>query len=430
MFGSYLNHLKIRKVRLDEKKKQLGSKVCRQVRRTLVTQEVYWKKNMKNSYRALWQIACVFFVFNKLFSFDFQEFDTYQYKITYKEAQKKIEKYLEKDPEIRDFYQLTPEALYVGDFEYHQLDYILYLNPDAPFTDNRSTLHQGLKGAKIALDPGHFGGMWGELEERYVKIPAAKTKHGQEICFYEGDLTYLTAIELKHLLEVEGAEVFLTREGIGEGALHKEELAWIAVSPSNHGSKLFRAYYNRKDLRKRAEKINAFSPDVTLIIHYNAHLSEAEKADNNPFTQSNYNLAFIPGAFGFGELKGIEDRYEFLRLLLTDTLEQSLDLSRYIVREFVHHLDVPLITPHDTTSYIEKACLMQELGIYSRNLALTRLVHSPLCYGETLIQNNEDEAYRLAAGDVFIMNIIASKRIQEVARAYYEGVKQYFGAQK
>ena len=47
--------------------------------------------------------------------------------------------------------------------------------------------HKGLKGARIAIDPGHFGGAFAELEERFVKIPACKTKNSQEIYFAEGD---------------------------------------------------------------------------------------------------------------------------------------------------------------------------------------------------------------------------------------------------
>jgi len=360
---------------------------------------------------------------------DFREFDCYQNKLTYEEVERKVRNCLEKSPEIRGFYQLTTEALYIGDLDLKQIDYVLYLRKSGSDISHERSLRKGLKGARIAIDPGHFGGAFAELEERFVKIPASKTKNSQEIYFAEGDLAYLTAIELKSLLEAQGAIVFISRTGIGKGAIEEDFFVWKEKHPDLQAeslSKTFRTYYNREDLRKRAEKINAFSPDITLIIHYNAHLNDHEKEADRPFTRSNYNLAFIPGAFCQGELTRKEDRYEFLRLLLTDTIEESQKLSRYIVQEFVRHLDVPLITRSDTASYIEKACLLQEPGVYCRNLALTRLIRSPVCYGETLIQNNEDEAYRLASGDAFIMGISCSSRIQQVAQAYFEGIKQYF----
>ena len=144
--------------------------------------------------------------------------------------------------------------------------------------------------------------------------------------------------------------------------------------------------------------------------------------------QSNYNLAFIPGAFCKGELDQPQDRYEFLRLLLTDDLDRSLQLSQHIIAQFVAKLQVPLISPKEKTSYTQSSCLIQSPGIYCRNLALTRLVHSPICYGETLIQNHIEEAFLLGAEDDYILGIPCSKRVLEVAEAYFEGIKSYFAS--
>lgn len=356
---------------------------------------------------------------------DFHKFDAYQNKLAYEDVRQKIIKYLEKSTDLKNFYKLTAQALYIGDIDQKQIDYVLYLRKNGPNPLRKNSKRNGLKGARIALDPGHFGGAFAELEERCVKVAAAHTKNNQDIYLAEGDLTYLTALELKNLLEAEGALVFISREGRGKGAIKEDFFEWKKRHPDlsdDNLSKIFRTYYNREDLRKRAEKINDFSPDITLIIHYNTHQVQA----GTFLTKSNYNLAFIPGAFGPEELKKQEDRYEFLRLLLTDAVEESLELSRCIVQEFYCHLNVPLITAKDTTSYIEKVCLFQEPGIYCRNLALTRLIHSPLCYGESLVQNNEEEVYRLALQDSYIGQIPCSSRIQQVAKAYFEGIKRYF----
>jgi len=355
------------------------------------------------------------------------KFDAY----TAAEIELKIATYLENDPGVRRFYQLTPQALYIGDLEKEQVDYILQLNTGSPLHSKPRKCHT-LENVRIAIDPGHFGGRWAQLEKRFVIVPPEKTKNNQLIYFCEGNLTYLTALELKRLLESEGALVMITRPGIGDGAMKENFFQWL----ENHSdlrkkesslSRLFRSY-NTEDLFERAKKINAFSPDLAVIIHYNAHSPGKDRAQTH-LVRANYNLAFIPGAFGANELTHVQDRYEFLRLIVTDTLDQSLRLSNSIVKQFVTKLDVPLIAAHEKTTYSE-ASIIQKPGIYSRNLVLTRLIHSPLCYGETLIQNNEEEIYRLSSTPISIAGIPASRRIQEVAEAYFEGIKEYLKSQE
>jgi N-acetylmuramoyl-L-alanine amidase len=365
-----------------------------------------------------------------LFSADFHDFDDYQYKLSAEEIELKIKTYLEKEQTIKRFYQLTPQALCIGDFDHQQIDYILYLNTDLLIPSDKHQVCKSLKNMRIAIDPGHFGGWLAELEDRYVAVPAEKTINNQPICFHEGDLTYLTAIELQQLLEAEGATVLISRSGIGKGAIKESFFEWI----ENHLdlretdiplSKLFREYYNREDLIERAKKINAFSPDITIVIHYNLHLADQGKEKNALLTRSNYSLAFVPGAFTAKELENVKDRYEFLRLIVTDDIDQSIKLSEHIVTKFVDKLNVSLIMQDEKTSYTDAFCLIQKPGIYCRNLTLTRLIHNPICYGEALIQNNEIEVYRLSARNASIAGISCSKRIKEVAQAYFEGIMEY-----
>lgn len=353
-------------------------------------------------------------VSHSLFGIDFCDFDAYQCTLTAQEIDLKIKGFLEKDPEIRRWFRLTPEVFCIGDLERGEIDYTLRLRSEVlPQSD--PSCHQ-LKNLRIALDPGHFGGCFADLEERLLVIPAEQTKSQTPIRLQEGDLTYLTALELKRLLEAEGALVMISRPGIGQGALKENFFQWRNQCSQN--SVQYFSDYNKVDLRERAEKINAFAPDLTIVIHFNVD-SEA------PLTQFNYNLAFIPGAFCAGELKQPRDRYEFLRLIVTQDLERSLKLSESITEQWVAVLKIPLINQNQKTNYLDAACLFKKPGIYCRNLALTRLIHSPLCYGETLLQNNEIEIYRLSSHDISIGGFPCSKRIAEVAQAYFEGIKRY-----
>ena len=126
-----------------------------------------------------------------------------------------------------------------------------------------------------------------------------------------------------------------------------------------------------------------------------------------------------------GELSDKESRYEFMRLLVSGDLERSLYLSQSILNRFVEHLDVPIISSNDGVHFMNRVSLEQSPGLYSRNLALTRLVHSPICYGETLIQNNIDECLNLSRQDFEIGGQKCSSRIKQVAEAYFAGIKDY-----
>jgi hypothetical protein len=79
------------------------------------------------------------------------------------------------------------------------------------------------------------------------------------------------------------------------------------------------------------------------------------------------------------------------------------------------------------SSVYSETTLIAQPGIYCRNLALTRLIHGPLCYGETLLQDNPDEAKRLAQKDFDFNGIKLPSRIIEVAHAYINGICEYFG---
>lgn len=360
---------------------------------------------------------------------NFKDFDIYQHKRSYVELKERLDKYLIKDKEIEAYYTLTsqefilyesPEAKSQGKEEYR-----LFLSPDNDKRPIAKEKRDSLKGVKIAIDPGHFGGDVRFLEERFIDITWDKKKRS----FDEGTLTLLTALHLKELLEKEGAEVMLTKEEIGKGVYPQTFFEWLQINPSlwknkNSLSKLFREGYNVLDLRARASKINAFRPDLTLILHYNAHEPE-EKSSS--LTQKNFNLVFVPGAFCKGELNEEEARYAFVRLLLSDDLETSRDFSYHILENMVRVLGVPSVAEDDIARYLDARALRVASGVYARNLVLTRLIQGTLCYGETLVQNNDQEILKLSKIDTQIQGIPCSFRVKEVALSYFEGIKAYFG---
>ncbi len=129
-----------------------------------------------------------------LIAYDFHDFDCYQNRFTRGEVKERIERYLEKDSSIQKFYQITPDALDIGD-ESHP-DYVLVFKKTPSINSSDSQMPKSLKGFRVALDPGHLGGEYAEIEKRCIVI--------SDFHLHEGDMAYLTALKLKELLEGEG----------------------------------------------------------------------------------------------------------------------------------------------------------------------------------------------------------------------------------
>ena len=373
---------------------------------------------------------CLFFLFlmASCFGESLSEFDSYQRQLSKDYVTEKITHFLQYSKEIENYYELTDEALILyaspedkakGNVEYR-------LNFGAKFP-NLSPLTQPLSQAKIAIDPGHFGGKFARLEERYVEME----HEGKTLTFDEGSLAFLTALHLKKKLEEKGATVLITRKGIGEGVYPENFFDWLKNHPElwEKGvplSTIFLRHYNRLDLRARAALINAFHPDLTLFIHYNAVDCELPDSPQTKRTDRNFNLVFIPGAFCSGELAAAEDRYHFLRLICTQDLESSHVIAQDLVDRFTTHLQVPPLKTAKREVAGFGNSLISSDGIFSRNLCLTRLVKGPLCYGETLIQNNLQEALELSQNQTMIEGIACPQRVVDVAEAYYETIVALF----
>jgi N-acetylmuramoyl-L-alanine amidase len=155
-----------------------------------------------------------------------------------------------------------------------------------------------------------------------------------------------------------------------------------------------------------------------VIIHYN--VDETNIGWDKSCTKD-FNMTFVGGAFMKNDLSSQEKRFEFLRLLITDDIERSIQLSSAVVKSFEKTLNVKTACIKDA-KYLYKGCLpTSENGVYCRNLQLPRYIHSPLVYGETLYQDNINESKLLNSETDKTKN----KRVQQVADAYFQGILDY-----
>ena len=302
-----------------------------------------------------------------------------------------------------------------------------------------------LKGLKIAIDAGHIAGdmEMGNIEKKCLTFKCDSLKGLKDsIAIAEGTLTFATAKLLKDKLEAEGAEVFMTRPFNNSSAFGVTFDSWLETNYKNSVDSLykigklslsqkqfflsakaskrdkFRVIFKDVDLQKRAEIINNYKPDFTIIIHFN--VDETNTGWTKP-ANKNFNMTFVGGAFMKSDLATPEKRFEFLRLLISNDLEKSITLSSAMVKSFETNLNVKTATIKDA-NYLMEGCLSAgEPGVYCRNLQLTRYIHSPLVYGETLYQDNMKECIALNKE----CDKIKNARVQQVAEAYFQGILNY-----
>ena len=360
-----------------------------------------------------------------------------------------------------------------GTQHWNSADYKDLPAPVAPFRPNWDS-DQPLKGLRVALDPGHIGGTmeFAEMEKKFIKIlPGPENGIDTEISFNEGNLALGTSLLLAKRLRAQGAEVLLTREKEGLTAFGNSFENWLEgektkydqihqdgnLAPPVHSSKLaqlkycaaqnyiddydipakqakwwrtkaklsdiYRIPFLKAEFIERAKNINTFRPHLTFVIHFNVHESNEPKSNGyRATTEDNFCMAFIPGSFMAGELKTTEERLAFTAKLLTEDISRSQSLCAHFIQQHESQLEVPAIEWDDNLKYLRKASLRTpEKGVFARNLQLTRLINGPLCFGESLYQDNIEECLRLNSKDFILPGMTSPlpERIRTVSDAYY-----------
>lgn len=319
-------------------------------------------------------------------------------------------------------------------------------------------------GLRIAIDPGHIASDWEQalLEKRYVKVEGGLYNQRNDITFFEANLAYVTALQLKQMLEDKGAIVTLTHE-YGKSAfdmtydewkennlkedvvaaykkdwIDREKLDYLLTDTdqSHKDYMLFHDVFRNMDFVKRAERINEFDPHLTLVIHYNASENNPRYGDNylKPVNE-NWSMVFIPGAFLGFEVDGkdqIDQRFELLRLLVSRDLEESNVFATDIIKALDDQLKVDALPEDNNFVFTEDFAIQSDrsIGVYHRNFALTRVVKGPIAYAETLYQDNEDEIPLLGKKDITVEGIRSSSRTRDVAKVYFSAIENWLNYNK
>jgi len=295
--------------------------------------------------------------------------------------------------------------------------------PDAP-------AGKPLAGLRIAIDPGHIGGKWAKMEERWFRIGNSKP-------VTEGDMTLYVAKLLAPKLEALGARVYLTRknpepvtklrpEQLGDEA--RDSLADRGVSASSRSlqwesRKLF---YRIGEIRERARLVNeVVKPDLTICLHFNA---DAWGDPARPrLTNSNHVHFLVTGAFSERELTYEDQRYTMLLKLLGRTYPEELAVSEAIAESMAKATGLPPFTYHGPNAVKTGS----NPYVWGRNLLANRLFQSPVVYAEPYIMNSKEVFSRVQAGDYAgrrnFGGVMRKSIYREYADAIVEGLVNYYG---
>jgi N-acetylmuramoyl-L-alanine amidase len=289
-----------------------------------------------------------------------------------------------------------------------------------------------LAGVKIVLDPGHLGGKWARMEERWYRIGHSKPVE-------EGTMAFITAKHLAKRLRSMGAEVEMTRYELGPTTplrpsqlravalqeLEKEKIKCTSCRLKKMEEALF---YRVAEIHHRARWINKVAkPDVVICLHY-----DAEEWGNakHPKLFDEQRLHFlISGDFAPEELANEDVRYTMLEKLLGRTHHQVVAMSNAVAKAFVADTGLPPFTYHNPTK--ARPASPHDPYLWNRNLLATRLIKAPVIYCEAYVMSDREVFKRVQLGDykgkLQVGNKCLPSIYREYAKAVAKGVADYFG---
>jgi hypothetical protein len=290
-----------------------------------------------------------------------------------------------------------------------------------------------LAGIRISLDPGHLGGKWAQMEERWFRL-------GESTPVVEGDLTLRVAQLLPPQLLALGAQVSLVRgepgpttptrpESLRAAARKDLALEGIANPPEAYSSRddpqratsvQFRSellFFRTAEIRHRALMVNTqFQPDLVVCLHLDA---DAWADPQTPtFTPGNHLHALINGAYSAAELRNDDVRHDMLLKLLGRTAETELGANTAIVQALARRLALP---PRIYTSDI---AIRAGPGpyVWARNLLANRLYCCPVVFLEPYIMNSRETWERVQAGEYEGERVVADSLRPSLCHEYADAV--------
>jgi len=280
-----------------------------------------------------------------------------------------------------------------------------------------------LAGLHIAIDPGHIGGDWAKMEERWFIV-------GTGTPVQEGDMTLRVAQLLKPRLEALGATVSLVRANSEPVTSFRPESLIALTSAATSGSpqKLAeRLFYRTAEIHARAKLVNeTIKPDLVLCLHFNA---EAWGDPNNPTLIPRTHLhLLVNGGYNNDEVILADQRFALLEKLLQRTQQEEILIGSTVAHTFSEISGLPPFEYHPESKNVR--AIPGQPFLWARNLLANRLYHCPVIFMEPYVMNSTLDYARIQAGEYPGLQEFEGKMrpniFVEYADALTEGLKIHY----
>jgi hypothetical protein len=290
-----------------------------------------------------------------------------------------------------------------------------------------------LDGLKIAIDPGHLGGKWAQMEERWFQL-------GSSTPVTEGDLTLRVAQILAPRLRSLGAEVAFVRSAPGpvtdkrpsefrfeaEASIRGRGVTNVLSSYAGPGDpnrqdsipwEAERLFYRVAEIRARARIVNEkIKPDLTLCLHFNA---EPWGDPTHPALVSENHLhLLINGAYSYSELGYDDQRFAMLLKLLNRAYQEEVAAAEFVAASMARVTGLP--------PYSYSGSNAKNVGssgyVWARNLLANRLYECPVVYIEPYVMNSQEVFARIQAGEYEGLRDFAGVMRPNIFEEYVQGV--------
>jgi len=301
-----------------------------------------------------------------------------------------------------------------------------------------------LSGMRIALDPGHLGGRWAKMEERWFQVDETTP-------VTEGDLTLRVSRLLAQRLQKLGAKVLFVRNStqpitskrpadfkelarkilIKNGVPHPGTEILDPNDPEKEQTIHWQSeilFYRYSEIRRRAVLVNTkLHPDLVLCLHFNAEGWGDPKSPN--LVDPNHLHLLVNGSYLKEELEFDDERFEMIRRLLSRAYDEELPLAESVAAAMARETQLP---PYQYPTTLTTTKVGSTGYVYARNLLATRLYRSPVVYCEPYVMNSHDAFARIQAGDYEGTREIGGAARKSIFREYAdsvaEGLAEYYRA--
>jgi N-acetylmuramoyl-L-alanine amidase len=295
-----------------------------------------------------------------------------------------------------------------------------------------------LSGLRIALDPGHLGGKWAKMEERWFQVDDTKP-------VTEGDLTLRVARLLAPRLKSLGAKVFfvrnstqpitprrpsdfkkLARKILIKNGVPEPRLGGDVLDPNDPDkeqtirwqSEIL--FYRYSEIRRRAVLVNtSLHPDLVLCLHFNAEGWGDPKSPT--LIDNNHVHLLVNGSYLESELQFDDERFEMLRRLLSRAFDEELPIADAVAVSMAKATGLP---PYEYPTAQTTTKVGSTGYVYARNLLATRLYRCPVVYCEPYVMNSKDAFERIEAGDYEGTRIVNGAERKSIFREYADSVAE------